>query len=477
MKRDWNNELETDVILQNQMIIADIFKRNMDFVNNNGRKRKYFIETYGCQMNEHDSEKLSAMLLQMGFEAGMLRDKADIIIFNTCCIRENAELKVYGNLGHMKSLKRKNPDLIIAVCGCMMQQAHIVDEIKNKYKHVDLVFGTHNVHNFPKLLMDVLKTPKNLIVEVWENEGKIIEGMPVDRKYITKAFVNIMYGCNNFCTYCVVPYVRGRERSRSVEAIVSEIETLVSRGTKEVTLLGQNVNSYGKTLEEKTDFADLLRRINDIDGLKRLRFMTSHPKDISKKLIDTMAECDKVCNQLHLPVQSGSNPVLKAMNRHYNVERYMEMINYAKSKIPNLAISTDLIIGFPSETEEDVEKTIELIKEVDYTTAFTFIYSVRKGTPAAEFDNQIPEDIKHKRFERVLKVLNDGIGIKMQSYMGKTLEVLVDDVNFKDDSVLTGRSTENITVNFKGDKSLIGEIVKVKITKPKQFSLYGEYIN
>lgn len=364
---------------------------------------------------------------------------------------------------------------MIAVCGCMMQQPHIVDEIKAKYKHVDLVFGTHNVHNFPTLLSQVMGE-HNMVVEVWESEGEVIEGLAVDRKFDTKAFVNIMYGCNNFCTYCIVPYTRGRERSRTKEAIIDEITMLVSQGTKEVTLLGQNVNSYGKTLDEDIDFADLITVIDGIDGIERIRFMTSHPKDISKKLIDVMADSKHVCHQLHLPVQAGSNALLKAMNRNYTVESYLETISYAKEKMPDLGISTDLIIGFPGETEEDVEGTIELIKEVDYVTAFTFIYSIRKGTPAAEYENQIPDGLKHERFQRVLDTLNPGISRKMESFDGKIVDVLVDGVTPKDDTVLTGRTTQYITVNFPGDQSLIGQVVKVKITRPKPFSLVGELL-
>jgi len=473
MKREELREVSTDIILKNQLMMQDILKQNTEFELENGRKKKYAIETYGCQMNEHDSEKLSAMLKQMGYEMSPIRDQADLIIFNTCCVRENAELKVYGNLGHLKSLKKKKPNLVIAVCGCMMQQAHVVDEIMNKHKHVDLVFGTHNVHNFPTLLAKVMGEENN-VVEIWESEGEVIEGLPFDRKFTTRAFVNITFGCNNFCTYCIVPYTRGRERSRTKEAIIDEITMLAAQGTKEVTLLGQNVNSFGKTLDEKIDFSDLLRAVNDIEGIERIRFMTSHPKDISKKLIDTMADCDKICDQLHLPVQAGSNKLLKAMNRNYTVESYLEMVDYAKAKIPTLGISTDLIIGFPGETEEDIDDTIDLIKKVDYLTAFTFIYSIRKGTPAAEMDNQIPEDIKHQRFERVLAALNDGIKKKTQTYKGKTVEVLVDGISNKNPEMVSGRSSQFMTVHFTGDESLIGQIVKVKVTDPKSFSLYGE---
>lgn len=475
MKREEQKEISTDIILKNQLMMNDMLKINTEFELENNRKKKYFIETYGCQMNEHDSEKLSAMLMQMGFETSPFRDDADLIIFNTCCVRENAELKVYGNLGHLKALKKKKPDLLIVVSGCMMQQPHVVEEIMSRYKHVDLVFGTHNVHNFPMLLAQITGE-HNMVVEVWESEGEVIEGLAVDRRYTTKAFVNIMYGCNNFCTYCIVPYTRGRERSRTQESIIGEIKELVTMGTKEITLLGQNVNSYGKTLEEKCDFSDLLMAVNEIEGIERIRFMTSHPKDISRKLIDTMVSCEKVCDQLHLPVQAGSNSLLKAMNRNYTVESYLEMIDYAKLKLPNLGVSTDLIIGFPGETDEDIDATIELIKKVDYTTAFTYIYSIRKGTPAAEMDNQIPDDIKHERFQRILTALNDGVKLKMESFRDQTIDVLVESISTKNKDVLFGRSSQNITVNFPGDDALIGTVVNVKITKPKTFSLYGEVV-
>ena len=474
MKREKQKEISTDIILKNQMMSGEIRKINEEFYLEKGRKKKYFVETYGCQMNEHDSEKLSGMLLEMGYEEGDDIRNSDLVIYNTCCVRENAELRVFGNLGSLKPLKKKNKDLTIVVCGCMMQQPHIIEEIKKKYSHVDLIFGTYNVHNFPSLLYRTLSEEENMLVEIWDKESFIIEDLPVNRKYSAKAYVNIVYGCNNFCTYCIVPYTRGRERSRTKEAIIDEIRDLAENGTKEITLLGQNVNSYGKTLDEDIDFADLLEEVNKIEGIERIRFMTSHPKDISKKLIDAMARSEKVCHQLHLPVQSGSNEILKKMNRNYTREKYMEMVDYAREKMPDISISTDFIIGFPGETEKDIEETIDLIKHVKYDSAFTFIYSIRTGTPAAKMENQIPDKLKHQRFERILKELNNIVTLKLKDYKDKTVRVLVEGTSAKDEEILTGRNEQYVTINFKGDKSLIGKFVNVKITKTKSFSLYGE---
>ncbi|BEP29069.1 tRNA (N6-isopentenyl adenosine(37)-C2)-methylthiotransferase MiaB [Helicovermis profundi] len=465
----------TELILKNQIIMNDIRQKNHELFEKTDKTNKFMIITYGCQMNEHDSEKLIGMLKLMGYERTEVKEDADLIIFNTCCVRENAELRVYGNLGHLKSLKEKNPNLKIAVCGCMMQQAQVVEEIKKKYRHVDLIFGTHNTHNFPSLLSKAFGT-KNTVVEVWDNEGEIIEGLPLERKFGLKAYVNIMYGCNNFCTYCIVPYTRGRERSRKTEDIINEIEGLVNDGIKDVTLLGQNVNSYGKTLENKISFSDLLREVNKIEGIERIKFMTSHPKDISKELIDTMAECEHVCEHLHLPIQAGSNRLLKAMNRNYTVEKYMEMINYAKERIKGLSISTDFIIGFPGETDEDIEDTIKLIKEVRYDSAFTYIYSKRQGTPAYTYENQIDEKLKHVRFEKVLDELNKIIIEKNANRKGEILEVLVEEKSKSEDKLLTGRSRMNNGVHFEGSDELIGKFVLVKITNPKKFSLVGELV-
>ena len=462
---------------QNRFIEA-IAEKNSRFFAINKRKPKYMITTFGCQMNEHDSEKLAAMLDAMGYEPTLMTNDCDLIIYNTCAVRENAELKVYGNLGHLKLAKRKNPDLKIAVCGCMMQQPSIVKEIKAKYKHVDLVFGTHNLYKFPELLTKTMDSHSTL-VDVWDVDGEVVEGLRSSRKFELKAFVNIMYGCNNFCTYCIVPYTRGRERSRTPEDIMNEIKELVSNGTKEITLLGQNVDSYGKTLEEPITFAELLRMANEIEGLERIRFMTSHPKDISDEVIYAMRDCDKVCEFLHLPVQCGSSRLLKKMNRHYTKEDYLRIIEKAKTEIPEIAFSTDLMIGFPGETEEDLLDTIDVVEKVRYDNAFTFIYSKREGTPAAKMEDQIPEDVKHERFNRVLSKVNEILAEINESYVGKTVEVLVEGKSKTDDTKFTGRTRQNKLVNFSVENpsdSLLGQLMNVKITEATTFSLVGEEV-
>ncbi|WP_195251762.1 tRNA (N6-isopentenyl adenosine(37)-C2)-methylthiotransferase MiaB [Romboutsia sp. 1001713B170207_170306_H8] len=441
-----------------------------------GCKPKVLTQTFGCQMNEHDSEKLCAMLDSMGYEQGMMVDECDLIIYNTCAVRENAELKVFGNLGHLKLAKRKNPDLKIAVCGCMMQQPHVVKEIKSKYKHVDLVFGTHNLYKFPELLTKSMESEK-ILVDVWDVDGEVVEGLKSNRKFELKAFVNIMYGCNNFCTYCIVPYTRGRERSRTPEDIINEIKELVENGTKEITLLGQNVDSYGKTLENPMTFAELLRIVNEIEGLERIRFMTSHPKDISDEVIYAMRDCNKVCEFLHLPVQCGSSSLLKKMNRHYTKEQYLDIIEKAKKEVPGIAFSTDLMIGFPGETEEDLLDTIDVVEKVRYDSAFTFIYSKRKGTPAAEMENQIPEDIKHERFNRVLNKVNEIVAEINQSYKGKVVEVLVEGKSKTDDNRFMGRTRQNKLVNFDAtSEDLVGKLINVEIVDVTGFSLIGREI-
>lgn len=462
---------------QNRFIEA-IAEKNSRFFAINKRKPKYMITTFGCQMNEHDSEKLAAMLDAMGYEPTLMTNDCDLIIYNTCAVRENAELKVYGNLGHLKLAKRKNPDLKIAVCGCMMQQPHVVKEIKSRYKHVDLVFGTHNLYKFPELLTKTMDSHSTL-VDVWDVDGEVVEGLRSSRKFELKAFVNIMYGCNNFCTYCIVPYTRGRERSRTPEDIINEIKELVSNGTKEITLLGQNVDSYGKTLEEPITFAELLRMANEIEGLERIRFMTSHPKDISDEVIYAMRDCDKVCEFLHLPVQCGSSRLLKKMNRHYTKEDYLRIIEKAKAEIPEIAFSTDLMIGFPGETEEDLLDTIDVVEKVRYDNAFTFIYSKREGTPAAKMEDQIPEDVKHERFNRVLSKVNEILAEINESYVGKTVEVLVEGKSKTDDTKFTGRTRQNKLVNFSVENpsdNLLGQLMNVKITEATTFSLIGEEV-
>ncbi len=442
---------------------------------NNGKNKKYIIITYGCQMNEHDSEVLSGILENMGYMATDYKDDANLIIYNTCCVRENAELKVYGNIGALKNLKKQRDDLTIAVCGCMMQQPHIIEHIKNKYKHVDLVFGTHNLFRLPELLVKSMESEKTFI-EIWDREGEIVEGLPVNRKYQLKAFINIMYGCNNFCTYCIVPYTRGRERSREMKDILREAKLLGENGSKEITLLGQNVNSYGKTLDEDIDFADLLRELNKVPGIERIRFMTSHPKDLSDKLIDVMAECDKVCEHLHLPFQSGSNRILKIMNRKYTKEKYLSLIEKLKDRIPNIGLTTDIIVGFPGETEEDFKDTLDIVEKARYDSVYTFLYSVRKGTPAANMDKQVDRETKQDRFNRLIDKINEISAEINESYLNKVVEVLVEGPSKTNPDRLMGRTRENKLVNFDGRENLIGELVDVQITEAKTFSLNGKVI-
>ena len=437
------------------------------------KQKSYFIQTYGCQMNEEDSEKLSGMLKKSGYIRTEERNEASIIIFNTCCVRENAENKVFGNLGEVKHLKKANPNIVIAICGCMMQQEGMADKVLKKFPFVDIIFGTHNSYKFPEYLNKV-KTEGVQIKEIMDKETSIIEGIPIDRESSVKAFVTIMYGCDNFCTYCVVPYVRGRERSRKPEEIVKEIKELVSKGYKEITLLGQNVNSYGKGLEEKTSFADLLRIVNEIEGVERIRFMSSHPKDFNEDVIDAIKDCKKICEQIHLPVQSGSDELLKVMNRHYTMERYKEIADLLRNQIPDCAITTDIIVGFPGETEEDFEKTLDLVKYAKFDSAFTFIYSRRNNTPADKMENQIPEDIKHDRFNRLVKALNENVIKGNKYYEGKMQQVLVEGPSKNDDTMMMGRTRNGRLVNFKGEKSITGSLVNVKITRAQPFSLIGE---
>ena len=442
---------------------------------NNMDKKLFCISTYGCQMNEEDSEKLSGMLKSQGYERTENKEEASIIIFNTCCVRENAENKVFGNLGQLKQLKKKNPNLVIAICGCMMQQVGMADKVLKTFPYVDIIFGTHNAHKFPEYLYRVLQEGVQ-VKEILNKEEGIVEGLPIDRKSDVKAFVTIMYGCNNFCTYCIVPYVRGRERSRKSEDIIKEIEELVSQGYKEITLLGQNVNSYGKGLEEDIDFAGLLRKVNEVKGLERVRFMTSHPKDLSDDVIMAIKECDKLCEQVHLPVQSGSSRILKEMNRHYDREYYLDLVKKIKSEIPDVTLTTDIIIGFPGETEEDFLDTLSLCEEVGYDSAFTFIYSRRNHTPADKMENQIPDDIKHDRFNRLVEAINKKVVIKNKEYEGKVVEVLVEGPSKNDETKLTGRTRNGKLVNFAGDEKLVGELVNLKIVRAQPFSLIGEIV-
>lgn len=435
-------------------------------------ENKFHITTFGCQMNEHDSEIMAGMLEEKGFEQAKERKDANITIINTCSVRDNADKRFFGTLGQLKRRKKEDPNYIVCVCGCMMQQQHVIDTIKAKYPWVDIVFGTHNIHELPTLLENVINEKKKMI-DVWEEGGEIVEGLPAKRLFKSKALVNIMFGCNNFCTYCIVPYTRGRERSRAPEDIVNEVKTLVADGVKEIMLLGQNVNSYAGG---DTDFAGLIYKLNEIEGLERIRFMTSHPKDLSDRLIQAFVDCDKLCNNIHLPVQSGSSEVLRRMNRRYTSEKYIELVEKLKAKVPDITMSTDIIVGFPGETEEQFEETLKLVEHVRYDSAFTFLYSIRKGTPAEKYENQIPEAVKHERFNRLVDAINRISGEKNAEYVGRIERVLVEGVSKNNAKALCGRTEGFKLVNFPGDKSLIGQMVDVKITEGKTFSLEGEIV-
>ena len=441
-----------------------------------GRPLKYFNFAMGCQMNFHDSEKISGMLTLMGYEETKKESEADFIIYNTCTVRENADLKVYGKLGYLKHYKEKNPHLTIALCGCMMQQPKVIEKIRKSYRQVDIVFGTFNLHKLPELILEHFDS-NSQIIDIWQKHEGIFEDLPIIREDPYKASVNIMYGCNNFCSYCIVPYVRGRERSRASEDILREIRNLAQKGIKEVMLLGQNVNSYGENLDEDINFPKLLRMVNEIEGIKRIRFMTSHPKDLSHELIMAMKDCDNVCKYIHLPVQSGSSRLLEKMNRHYTKESYLELIEEIRREIPEILISTDIIVGFPGETDEDIDDTVEVIEKCRFSNAFTFIYSKRTGTPAARIPDDTPESVKKERFQRVLDALNKTVGEVHGEFVGKTLLVVPEEVNRQDKTLLTGRADNNILVHFKGDASLLGKEVPVIIKESKTFYLLGETLD
>lgn len=434
--------------------------------------RTFHITTFGCQMNEHDSEVIDGLLTERGFSSVKERKDASIVIINTCSVRDNADKRFFGTLGQLKKIKESDPSFIVCVCGCMMQQQRVVDTIKAKYPWVDVIFGTNSIHHIPELIEKVA-IEKEKVVDIIENTEEVVEGLPAKRLFDHKALVNIMFGCNNFCTYCIVPYTRGREKSRAPEAIVAEVKGLVADGVKEIMLLGQNVNSYDGN---GTSFAELLKMLNDVDGLERIRFMTSNPKDLSDELIEAFAVCDKLCRNLHLPIQSGSNRVLKRMNRKYTREDYLKLIEKLRKTVPDITLSTDIIVGFPGETNEDFEETLSIVKEVEYDSAFTFIYSIRKGTPAEKFEDQIEESEKHRRFDLLVSAVNEISEKKNKAYQDRVEKVLVDGVSKNDKSTLTGRTDGFKLVNFAGKKELIGSIVDVKITDAKTFSLFGEVI-
>ena len=440
-----------------------------------GRKLTYNVKTFGCQMNARDSEKLVGILEQVGY-VETDEEHADFVIYNTCTVRENANNKVYGRLGYLSTIKKKNPEMFIGLCGCMMQEPDVVEKIKKNYKFVNLVFGTHNIYKFPELLYTSL-TSDSMIVDIWKDTDKIVENLPVKRKFSFKSGVNIMFGCNNFCSYCIVPYVRGRERSREPKEIIREIEGLVSDGVCEIMLLGQNVNSYGKNLEQPMSFADLLREVNKIEGLKRIRFMTSHPKDLSDDLILAMKECDKVCKHMHLPLQSGSSRILKIMNRHYDKEQYLNIVDKLRKQIPDIAITTDIIVGFPGETEEDFRETMDVVQKVQYDSAFTFIYSRRTGTPAATMENQVSEDVIKERFDRLLEEVQKISAKKASALEGKVLPVLAEELNEHDSTLITGRLDNNSVVHFPGTENMIGNIYQVRLNECKGFYYIGEIVS
>ena len=436
--------------------------------------KKYTIITYGCQMNHHDSEKISYLLENLGYEKENDIEKSDFIIYNTCLVRENAELKVYGQLGALKNLKRKKPEMIIAVCGCMMQTGDARATIISKYKHVDIIFGTKNISRLPSLISRHRSTGE-VIVDI-EEEDILDDDTPINREHPFIAYVNIMTGCNNYCTFCIVPYARGKEISRTPESIITEIKELANKGYKEITLLGQNVNSYGKTLRPKVSFPELLKMVNEVEGIERIRFLTSHPKDCSDELIEAIANLDKVCENIHLPFQSGSNRILKDMHRVYTREHYLDLIRKLKKKVPNITLSTDIIVGFPGETEEDFNDTLSLVENVEYDQGFTFLYSIRKGTKAAEMNEQIPHDIKQERFQRLIDTMYNIFYKKNKECVGKTYEVLVEGISKNNSEILTGRTRGYKLVHFKGGKRNIGQLVNVKITGHNSFALEGELV-
>lgn len=439
---------------------------------NLGRSLTFCVTTFGCQMNARDSEKLRGILNQIGYEEAE-EDEADFVIYNTCTVRENANTRVYGRLGQLKPRKKQHPHMMIGLCGCMMQEPEVIAKLKKSYSFVDIIFGTHNIYKFAELICERYEAGK-MVVDIWEDTDKIVEDLPNERKYAFKSGINIMFGCNNFCSYCIVPYVRGRERSRKPEAIIREIERLVKDGVSEVMLLGQNVNSYGKTLDKPITFAELLRRIEKIEGLKRIRFMTSHPKDLSDELIEVMASSEKICKHLHLPVQSGSTRILKKMNRRYTKESYLELAEKIKKAVPDISLTTDIIVGFPGETEEDFQETLDVVRKVRYDSAFTFIYSKRTGTPAAAMEDQIPADVVKDRFDRLLSEVQSIASEVCAVHEGKDMEVLVESVSDHDASMVTGRMSNNLLVHFKGTKEMIGTYVTVHLTECKGFYYLGE---
>ena len=452
-------------------------KLREEFEAKKGGRATCHVTTFGCQMNARDSEKLAGILERIGFVEDPEEESADFVIFNTCTVRDNADQRLYGRLGHLKGEKYRNPNRIIALCGCLMQEESAVEKIKRSYPYVNIIFGTHNIYKLAELICIQGLRPGKQVIDILKGTDEVVEDIPSVRKYPFKSGVNIMYGCNNFCSYCIVPYVRGRERSRRPKEIIREIERLAADGVVEVMLLGQNVNSYGKGLEEEVSFAGLLREAERVEGIERIRFMTPHPKDLSDELIEVMSNSKKICRHIHLPLQSGSSRILEKMNRHYTKEGYIELALKIRERIPDIAITTDIITGFPSETQEDVDDTLDVIERVGFDGAFTFIYSPRKGTPAAKIEDNVSYETKSKRFMELVKHLEKHIEAHSKTMVGKTYGVLVDGVSKTDKDMYSGYTEENKLVHFKGDESMIGKIVKVKINESHTYSMMGEIVN
>ncbi len=474
-KIDIKSEPPTEEPFRQYFYMAKCREWVKDFKQRNGRLPKSFVLNMGCQMNARDSEKLTGILSNIGYEITDGEDEADFVILNTCTVRDNANQKVYGRLGELNGCRRRNPHMKIALCGCMMQEPSVIERLKKSYSFVNLIFGTHNIFKFAELLYMTLDA-KGMVIDIWEDTDKIVEELPVERKYSFKSGVNIMFGCNNFCSYCIVPYVRGRERSRKPEDILREVRRLVDDGVVEIMLLGQNVNSYGKTLEQPISFAELLREAEKVEGLKRIRFMTSHPKDLSDDLIKVMKESKKICRHLHLPLQSGSTRILNQMNRRYSKEQYLELAGRIRREIPDIAITTDIIVGFPGETKEDLEETLDVVKKVKFDNAFTFIYSKRTGTPAAAMEDQIPEEEVKERFDRLLKLVQETARGQVAKYQGSVMEALIEEVNANDDTMVTGRLSNNTLVHLPGNASMVGKVVQVSLDECHGFYYMGHPI-
>ena len=467
-----NKELEGSQ-LDRQLMYINMCREKVNQLSNElKRPLKCCVQTFGCQMNARDSEKLLGILQEIGYEPSE-SEEADIVVYNTCTVRENANLRVYGRLGQLRGLKRKNPHMIIALCGCMMQEKEVVEKIQKSYSFVDVVFGTYNIFKLAELLYNRWESGK-MVIDIWDSQKQVVEELPTVRKFPFKSGVNIMYGCNNFCTYCIVPYVRGREKSREPRDIIREIERLAGDGVKEIMLLGQNVNSYGKTLDNSVSFAQLLKEIEKIDGIERIRYMTPHPKDFSEELLDVMSQSSKICNHIHFPLQSGSTRLLKAMNRQYTKEQYLNWVDKIREKLPDVSLTTDIIVGFPGETEEDFEDTLDVVRKAQFDSAYTFIYSKRTGTPAASMENQIPEDVVKERFNRLLETVGEVSHSISARYENTDTQVLVESLDDHEPGLVTGRMTNNMLVHFPGTADMIGKLVDVRLTECKGFYYMGK---